>query len=443
MPDNPLLELPDEEFRDKWPEVSRVCSERMRQLTPWVKSSIDGAERTAAKLERKGNGEDEAAPRPPPDPELLDLDELSDREPPEPESIVERWLAALVVALLSGHGGSAKSWLALFLAVRIALGQPFFGYQCSRRRVLFYAAEDRKAILHLRLHRICRHLGVRLADLAGWLYLYDATTSDNVVYWGGAESPAERLTARYDWLKHKVTEHEAGVLILDAVADLYDANENDRAKVKDFVRACLGLVAPLQGSVLLVAHVNRPTALSPTTTEGYSGSTAWHNAARARWYLRVDRQDEEAEGSPDDNLPRILELQKSNYGPAGATIRLLWDPEALVFRSDELSADGGIVASIRGANQRKAVLRLLAECEAIGRLVPSSPCARVNAATILGERDGYPSEFRGTRGRPRLYRLLRELQEAGLIAEAEAKNASRHTIGVWTITDAGRAETAA
>ena len=58
---------------------------------------------------------------------------------------------------------------------------------------------------------------------------------------------------------------------------------------------------------------------------------------------------------------------------------------------------------------------------------------------ILGERQGYPPEFKG-KNRSRLFALLRELQEAKLISEATVLNANRHPVGVWQISDEARFE---
>ena len=184
-----------------------------------------------------------AAAEPPPEPILLDLDALSDVEPAAVRFIVDRWLPACEAALFAGHGGTAKSWIALILAVCIALGRDFFGYHCERRRVMYYSCEDRLQVLHWRLARICRHLGVNLADLAGWLYVYDATASDNVLYWGAAESPAERITARYDWLREKAAEHEVEVLFLDAVTDVIRC-EREHPRAREGLRPRLPAARP-------------------------------------------------------------------------------------------------------------------------------------------------------------------------------------------------------
>jgi hypothetical protein len=51
--------------------------------------------------------------------------------------------------------------------------------------------------------------------------------------------------------------------------------------------------------------------------------------------------------------------------------------------------DTGVITT----NHRKAVVRLLAACEAIGRQVMASPNSPESAAVILGDREGYPAAF--------------------------------------------------
>jgi hypothetical protein len=48
---------------------------------------------------------------------------------------------------------------------------------------------------------------------------------------------------------------------------------------------------------------------------GTSGSTAWNNSVRSRLYLTQD------DANPD---ARILKFMKSNYGPKGEPMKLIW-----------------------------------------------------------------------------------------------------------------------
>ena len=318
------------------------------------------------------------------------------------------------------------------------LGAEVFRLCLRAQEGLFYSAEDSRDVLHWRLANICRALGVDLAALDGWLFIFDATAAESICYTDAA-NPRDRLTPRYRWLAAQVALHEIGVVFIDGVADVFDASENDRSKVKAFVRACLALVKRQRGSVVLIGHVNRPTAASPKSAEGYAGTTGWHNAVRARWYLRTEVTED---GVPESGscAPRILELQKSNYSPAGASLRLLWDAGRKVY---ELEATGGIVDAIRARTERRMILTLLAQCEALGRNVAVSEKANSNAGVILGEREGFPAHFRGKDGRKRLFRLLRQFEEDGLLRAETITTASRNRVEVWRLTDAGKEESAA
>jgi RecA-family ATPase len=91
-------------------------------------------------------------------------------------------LPAGYATLLAGHGSVGKSGIALYLAVCMAAGRPFFGLGVAQRQVLYLSCEDREAVLHWRLTRICRHLGVDLATLAGSLDILDLVGTDSMLW---------------------------------------------------------------------------------------------------------------------------------------------------------------------------------------------------------------------------------------------------------------------
>ncbi|MGE0583472.1 MAG: DnaB-like helicase N-terminal domain-containing protein [Steroidobacteraceae bacterium] len=105
-------------------------------------------------------------------PRVLDLAALAEIEPSLPQSIMPG-LPIGYATMLAGHGGAGKSLIALYLAVCVASGRPFFGLEVQRRRVRYLSCEDREPVLHWRLARICAHLGIDLASLKGWLVIED------------------------------------------------------------------------------------------------------------------------------------------------------------------------------------------------------------------------------------------------------------------------------
>src|SRR5690606_6157718 len=214
--------------------------------------------------------------------------------------------------------------------VCIALGIDFAGLRVERRRVLYLSCEDRENVLHWRLDRICRHLGISLADLAGHLHIVELVGRDSML-WARDPRTGAFVTAAYGQLEARMRETRAAVLVVDGVTDTFGGNENSRPEVKSYVNVLLPLVPADIGALLLLGHVAKLTASNAATSEGYSGSTGWHNAVRARWYLYPETEQDEDGGRPQRTGRLALELQKSNLGPIDETIPWRWSEAAHMF----------------------------------------------------------------------------------------------------------------
>ena len=116
---------------------------------------------------------------------------------------------------------------------------------------------------------------------------------------------------------------KAAVCSLDAAADLYGGNENDRSQVRQFINMLRQAALAHKCAMLLAGH---PSVDAMKTGRGYSGSTAWNNSPRARWGLVMPQPPKTAgedEIEPDQSL-RELTLEKTNRGQPGARLRLRW-----------------------------------------------------------------------------------------------------------------------
>lgn len=301
---------------------------------------------------RLANGEESATDSWPPS---LDLEALAEREPEPPRFIVPDWFPVGYATLLAGHGGVGKSSIGLYLATCIAAGVSFFGLETQRRRAQYLSCEDRQDVLHWRLRHICTHLGVDLASLRGWLEILDLVGRDSGL-WEKDPRTGIALTTGYWRLADRIREYQTQVLIVDGVSDAYGGGENNRSEVKRFVNALLKLIPSDDGALLLLGHVPKPTA-SGVTTEGYSGSTQWHNAVRARWYLYPEVEEgEDQRPARTGNL--VLELQKSNLGRTDQSMRFAWDQDAHLFLSTGLDSVTSFDRTHRDRTERAAILRL-------------------------------------------------------------------------------------
>jgi RecA-family ATPase len=110
----------------------------------------------------------------------------------------------------------------------------------------------------------------------------------------------------------------ARLLILDSLAAVYGANENDRGQVRDFMASWDAWATSADCTVLIIGH-------PPKSAAGYSGSTDWHSAARARWEISKEALQSAARGGRHEPSHWQLAMVKSNYAPEPPALCLDWD----------------------------------------------------------------------------------------------------------------------
>lgn len=342
-------------------------------------------------------------------PKRIPISEAFDAPPPAPLYWIDKLVPERVVTLLGAHGGMGKTTLALLAAICLAAALEFMGLETRRARVAFYSAEDPREILLWRIATICGHLGVDVHDLEDRLILLDGTDCDPALFREVAEggmrvgitTPAHDLLAALD----------ADVFIIDNASDAYDAAENDRARVRAFVRSLAALVKKRGGAVLLLAHLDKTTARNGTGSEGYSGSTAWHNSVRSRLFLREE----------DGEL--VLEHQKSNFGKRAEPIRMQWSADGV----PELVGPGASLAGLIASADRDAVVGLIAEFYRRGEYLSTSQNAPRNAYQVLKDDPAFPPRL----DRAKFWRVLRDAERIGMIERETYRSSGRKDRERW------------
>lgn len=314
-------------------------------------------------------------------PAALDLMELANTEPRPPAFVVRDWIPAGEVTLLAGHGGAGKSYIALHLGACVALGRQWYGLPTERRRVVFLSLEDSRERLHFRIARICAWMGVGIADLRGRMTLLDGSDAEAALFTAAGFERGVFTTA-FDWLRDTLRAERGEVLILDTARDAYDANENERRHVRRFVRGLRALV-PRHGAAIVSAHVDKLTARNADTSQGFSGSTAWHNSVRSRLYLR-----RESDGSED----LLLECQKVNDAREGAQLRIRWNGEA----------------------------------QRAGTPAPSATTGTRTTYYVLSQAADFPQLLRGAVGKTRFWGCIERMRASRAIVEAAVRGKDRH-----------------
>jgi hypothetical protein len=226
-------------------------------------------------------------------------------------------------------------------------------------------------------------------------------------------------------LEERIRDTECQVLIVDGITDTFGGNENVRSEVKQFVNALVRLIPADDGAVLLVGHVAKLTATGESRSEGYSGSTGWHNAVRARWYLYPEKRQENGSGS------LRLEVQKSNLGRTGQCLRLAWDQDAQLFLADPLLDD--LPRDVEDGIECEGILTALRASIAAGVYVPTALTGRRTTFHVLSARSEFPQTLKkGAAAKRRFWEHVESLEQSGQVKRAAYRKASRHTVEVFT-----------
>lgn len=270
---------------------------------------------------------------------------LNGKAVPARQWLVDGLVPQKTVTLFSGDGGTGKSLLALQLAVAVSTERAWIGNPVSKGRVIYISAEDDDDELHRRVDDILRAEGCSYSAMAG-LTLRSLAGEDALL---AVDSQLALMkTALFEELDARAAEDTPALIVIDTLADVYPANENDRAKVRQFVGILRGLALKHECAVMLLAH---PSLTGLNSGTGASGSTAWNNSVRSRLYLsRIS--DNGYEADPD---ARVLTTMKANYGRIGGAINVRWHAGVFVAQAQPM----GFEALAVGAKGERVFLQLL------------------------------------------------------------------------------------
>ncbi|MGM0740168.1 MAG: AAA family ATPase [Pseudomonadota bacterium] len=271
------------------------------------------------------------------------------------EWLVHGLIPQKTVTLFGGDGGTGKSLLALQLAVAVATSGGWIGKGVSGGRVIYMSAEDDDDELHRRLDDILRAERLTYDDLSG-LTMRSLAGEDALL---AVDSQMSLMRSElFKELDGRAADESPTLIVIDTLADVYPANENDRAKVRQFIGILRGLALKRGCAVLLLGH---PSLTGLNSGTGASGSTAWNNSVRSRLYLsRIT--DNGFEADPDR---RVMTTMKANYGRIGEETHMKWQTGVFV---PELS-EQGLDKLAAGAKAQRVFMNLLATFTAQGRQV--------------------------------------------------------------------------
>jgi len=105
-------------------------------------------------------------------------------------------------------------------------------------------------------------------------------------------------------------------IVIASSANVFAGNEIDRSQVQQFVGLLTSITIVANGSLVLCSH---PSLSGISSGTGLSGTTQWHNAVRARFFMKGVKPEEGEQ--PDTDL-REIEFKKNQYGKISDSIVL-------------------------------------------------------------------------------------------------------------------------
>ena len=272
---------------------------------------------------------------------------------PKREWLVEGAIPHRNVTLLSGDGGIGKTLLVLNLFAHIAARMDWLGFKTMQGPVLYLGAEDETDEIHRRLDSVRQEMGVAWGEFCDLHYL---SLAGEDALLGDFDKAKNALcpTRLFERVQDRVHNLDAIACAIDTSADVFGGEENIRKQVRQFVGLLRGMALKENVSVILLSH---PSLTGLASGSGTSGSTAWNNSVRARLYLEADDKDKDA---------RVLKFQKSNYGPKG-------EPMRLIYRNGLFAPESLAEVQSRDSNAETVFLQLVDAYNNDGRSINASP----------------------------------------------------------------------
>ena len=278
--------------------------------------------------------------------------------PDEPDTPLVHELIELgeMVAIV-GQSKAGKSFIALELAVCIALGIPFLGRETVRRKVYIANLEVSRKQYKKRLRRLVQALGVDSHELNGWLFI------DNM----------KGESASWQWCRDEARRHGCAVVLIDPFYQIFKGDENDITACTDAVDEMK--VYQKEGFTLIVVfHSPKGFSGDRQLIDMISGSSVLARFPESIFGLLNHATEENARvvkcvlrnyAPPEDQTIRFDEGMfkvEESIAPVVQTANSIHSQRA-AKRADEIAAVVVEVLKANGAQKSKGSLALLTQDE--------------------------------------------------------------------------------
>lgn len=237
-------------------------------------------------------------------PKVVSVDSLIDGHPDLREVVVDGLLRLGETCNLIAATKAGKTFLAIFLALSVALGRKWLGRQTTQGRVLIIDNELHSATLAYRLKAVANAMGTTVGELAPYVdtlvlrgHLIDLRSMQRIV--DGIQAGTYRL------------------VVLDALYRMLPdgTSENDNAQMTALYNMLDAYASQLNASFVVVHHSSKGEQGGKNATDVGSGAGAISRAADCHLTIRPHEQDGLA----------VLEARVRSFkGPEPTTVQFDW-----------------------------------------------------------------------------------------------------------------------
>lgn len=239
--------------------------------------------------------------------------------------VFEPCIPGAKVTLLSGAGGSSKSFLSLTLACQLAIEQEFGPYKPTKGgKALLMVGEEDKGDTHRRLRAILRsrmyskEQQALIEERVGVVSVRGMDWRLNFHDEAGDLHESERVDYLIDEVRGL---GDVRLIVLDPLVAFNGANENDNMEMARLMFTLDRVAERTRAAVLVLHHVSKGgvvTSLNEASQAMVRGASALVDNARATILLtRMPRNDAPLYNVQPDDAGRyvVARVVKNNYGP--------------------------------------------------------------------------------------------------------------------------------
>ena len=192
-------------------------------------------------------------------PDIVPISSVDDNPPPLPEELIDGVLRRGHKLLISGDSKSGKSFLLMELAICIAEGREWLGFQCRKGRVLYVNFEiDPASAIH-RILDIYHAMAVPSRNL------------DDLLIWNlrGKVMDLEKLTPK---LIRRVADMKLDAIIVDPIYKVITGDENNASEMGQFCNYFDKIAAETGCAVIYCHHHSKGAQGAKKAMDRASGS---------------------------------------------------------------------------------------------------------------------------------------------------------------------------